>query len=429
MGMNLTAFHGFHDSVRWRLTSEGIEVEGTGLERTPGAPNTVTRIWERFSGPINAAAEQFGVPCALIVATAATESQGNPSALRKEPGYRSDDATPHRISPGIMQTLISTARDALNNPAIDRSFLLDPANSILAGTAYMAHQRSKTELDPPKVGAAYNAGSLIHQRGARNRWKMRQFPIGTAEHCDRFIRWFNDAVAVLEAHPVRPAVPYTALLAGVDPRPPVVRRSARVIVAANVKRGGKETEALIAYMQAAGVPCRVTSVVRSALPSRHAQVGTGGNGLAVDFAGPAPGLDTDEMAAIFKAFEPVESQLHELIYAGPQVQHNIKRGKRVAKYAVADHHNHVHVSVDKGTLIKWPGGPGGKEDKMQRVVHTTKRDGSQWEGRYITDDMSVAFISTPSRLVDLEERYGPAELIPRDSFDQLQKLGAVGWPD
>jgi hypothetical protein len=27
---------------------------------------------------------------------------------------------------------------------------------------------------------------------------MRQFPIGTSAHCDRFIKFFNDAVFVLQ---------------------------------------------------------------------------------------------------------------------------------------------------------------------------------------------------------------------------------------
>jgi hypothetical protein len=31
-----------------------------------------------------------------------------------------------------------------------------------------------------------------------------------------------------------------------------------------------------------------------------------------------------------------------------QAKYNIKNGKRVPKYAVADHHNHVHVAVPKG---------------------------------------------------------------------------------
>ncbi len=65
-------------------------------------------------------------------------------------------------------------------------------NSIRAGTAYIAQQRGKTLFDPPKMACAYNAGSIIRNTGAENRWKMRQYPIGTSEHADRFVRWFND---------------------------------------------------------------------------------------------------------------------------------------------------------------------------------------------------------------------------------------------
>ena len=41
-----------------------------------------------------------------------------------------------------------------------RAWLLEPDNSIQAGTAYIASQSSKTDLDPPKVSCAYNAGGV-----------------------------------------------------------------------------------------------------------------------------------------------------------------------------------------------------------------------------------------------------------------------------
>ena len=34
--------------------------------------------------------------------------------------------------------------------------------------------------------------------GPENRWKMRQFPIGTSEHADRFVRWFNDCMRLFD---------------------------------------------------------------------------------------------------------------------------------------------------------------------------------------------------------------------------------------
>lgn len=196
----------FVASVRWRLTPAGLEVEGSGVERTPGEPKTVTRVWETFGQAINAAAQRHQVPAALIVATICTESGGRTDAVRQEPGWTSDQTTPHRVSVGLMQTLISTARAAAKDPGLDRRRLLDPATSINAGTAFIAQQRPATLLDPPVVAAAYNAGGVYEQHGAGNRWKMRQYPIGSGKHCDRFVRWFNDAVFVLDNHPLRPAV-------------------------------------------------------------------------------------------------------------------------------------------------------------------------------------------------------------------------------
>ena len=216
--MSLSEFHGFENSVRWKLTAAGVEIDGTGVERTKGAPVTVTRVWEAHADAINRTARARRVPCELILATICTESGGRADAVREEPGYTSDEATPHKISAGLMQTLISTARDAMQ-ATVDREWLLRPANSIDAGTAYIAKQARETGLDPPLVAAAYNAGRLKHQDGAENRWKLRQYPIGTGKHCDRFVRWFNDAAAVLSGHSTKPAVCFTDLLGGAPPAP------------------------------------------------------------------------------------------------------------------------------------------------------------------------------------------------------------------
>src|SRR3954470_24683100 len=124
----LAQLHGFNNSpARWRTTPRGIEVNGK-FERTVGQPISVTNVWKAFHAPINAAATKFGVPVPLIIGTICTESQpiGDPRALRLEPGWISDEKTPDKVSPGLMQTLISTARGALGNPKIDRAFLFDP---------------------------------------------------------------------------------------------------------------------------------------------------------------------------------------------------------------------------------------------------------------------------------------------------------------
>lgn len=216
--MALTDFHTFEDSIRWRLVPDGVEIDGFGIERTKGAPNTVTRVWEAYAADINRTARARRVPCELIIATICTESGGKANAVRLEPGYKSDEATPNKVSPGLTQTLISTASEVMGRK-VDREWLLQPANAIEAGSIYIARQSKKTGFDPPLVAAAYNAGSLKYQDGKNNRWKLRQFPIGTGAHCDRFVQFFNDAVYVLKRHSTQPALCFGDFLRGDAPKP------------------------------------------------------------------------------------------------------------------------------------------------------------------------------------------------------------------
>src|SRR4051794_37888263 len=74
-------------------------------------------------------------------------------------------------SVGLMQTLVTTARQVLGMTNLTADDLLNPATSIRAGTAYIAQQRVSTHFDPPLVAAAYNAGSLRREDASANRWK------------------------------------------------------------------------------------------------------------------------------------------------------------------------------------------------------------------------------------------------------------------
>ena len=111
-----------------------------------------------------------------------------------------------------MQTLISTAQEALGDTTINREWLLTADNAIKAGTAYIASQWKKTDFDPPKVACAYNAGGVYENKGEKNRWKMRQYPINSSEHADRFVRWYNDCVRYFHTLNEIPEVSYTAIL-------------------------------------------------------------------------------------------------------------------------------------------------------------------------------------------------------------------------
>lgn len=206
----LTALHSHQaGGIAWRLAAAGIQVGVNPAGRTPGPPATVSRVWRWFGTEIRAAALKHHVPVELIVACMCAESGRSgqtvssqmSEAYREEPGYVSDDATPGKVSAGCMQTLLSTARDVTGNAALTVHDLFDPAVSIDAGAAYIAEQAARagiqaTAFDAPLVAAAYNAGGLYHDNAAANRWRLRCYPLGTGEHINRFILWFNDAMSL-----------------------------------------------------------------------------------------------------------------------------------------------------------------------------------------------------------------------------------------
>ncbi len=204
--------HGFRDSTQWQLTSEGICIAGAAPEVFGGEPKTVRRVWGNFLEPIQEWSAKFGVPAELIVATICTESGGDPKSLREEPGYISDRKTPNKVSPGLMQTLISTAAATLQIEGVTREWLLQPQNAIRAGTGYIAQQWRTTHFDPPKVACAYNAGGIYYNDSPDNRWKMRQYPINSAHHADRFVKWFNECFVMFKLDNVTPPVSYYRML-------------------------------------------------------------------------------------------------------------------------------------------------------------------------------------------------------------------------
>ncbi len=179
-------------------------VEGEdGPRRSEPAPRVAAQGWARHRAVLEEAARRFAVPVELLLATACAESAGRADAVREEPGFASDAATPHRVSPGLMQTLISTAREALGDPSLDRAALLDPRTSALAGAAYIRRQALRgarpTGFDPPLVAIAYNAGSLRPSRDATDPWGLVQTRRGNGErHACAFLRFFNDAMALCD---------------------------------------------------------------------------------------------------------------------------------------------------------------------------------------------------------------------------------------
>jgi hypothetical protein len=200
--------HSIFESVTWCLDGEGVKIGDDDPETTGGEPKTVRHVWECYSTQIEEWANKFGVPVELIIATICTETSGDPKSVRQEPGYVSDDKTPNKVSIGLMQTLISNARDTLGDDCIDRAWLLEPGNAIRAGSAYIAQQWKTTHFDPPKVACAYNAGGVYQNDSTGNRWRMRQYPINSSAHADRFVKWFNDCFRMFSADGVAPSTSF-----------------------------------------------------------------------------------------------------------------------------------------------------------------------------------------------------------------------------
>jgi hypothetical protein len=70
----------------------------------------VKRIRNNYNEEINKWSGDYEIPTVLIIATLAMESGVRSKARRKENGFISDKTTPGKVSVGLMQTLISTAR-------------------------------------------------------------------------------------------------------------------------------------------------------------------------------------------------------------------------------------------------------------------------------------------------------------------------------
>jgi hypothetical protein len=210
----LQAPHRHHpDGASWRIGRDGIEVDGAICEPSAAEGAMAAAVFGTYGEVIATVAARFPVPVELAVATICTESGGDPRARRHEPGCDPVDParTPRRISVGLMQTLLSTAREALGDDAITPDALTNPSLSIRAGMAYIRRQAAVTRFDPPLVACAYNAGSLRFQGSPGNRWRLVQYPVGTGHHADRFCRFFNAALRAVATKPV-PVPSFAALL-------------------------------------------------------------------------------------------------------------------------------------------------------------------------------------------------------------------------
>ncbi len=69
-----------------------------------------------------------------------------------------------------------------------RKAVVDGAREAQYGvTTKLWRQGRQTRFDAPLVAAAYNAGGIYYNAASSNRWRLRQYPLGTSKHVDRFV--------------------------------------------------------------------------------------------------------------------------------------------------------------------------------------------------------------------------------------------------
>lgn len=184
----LRSFHQYENGIRWRLGPSGIELDGAVIEGHKVDSRVIQKVWDTYGETIERWSTHYGVPFEIIMTTICVESKGNARA-RNNKNY------------GMMQILVPTARSALSDQSLTEESLYDPNTAIKAGTAYMSLQKKSTRYDPPKVAAAYNAGSL---RSASNPWGMRQY----GPHLDKTVLWFNAVLAFVASKSEVPPVSF-----------------------------------------------------------------------------------------------------------------------------------------------------------------------------------------------------------------------------
>src|SRR5262249_41904438 len=146
-----------------------------------------------------------GVPAEIILASIVDESGGKPQAVGTNPGYVNDELTPHKVSLGLGQMLLSTARKIAPGQRLDRASMFDAAIAIDLGARYHARFYRATGFDPRLVAWTYLTGTAPPQRRGE-----RLYPRNHA-HAARYTALVEAGTAYLVATRNPPEVSFAAI--------------------------------------------------------------------------------------------------------------------------------------------------------------------------------------------------------------------------
>jgi hypothetical protein len=166
--------HNVFGGISWAVTDQKVVVDAP----PPSDVEAIASCMQRYGNFIIRHADQNSVSRGSVVATAITESNcSNPAG--------SSDG----LSSGPMQVTGSTCASVVDIPSAECKTRMhdDPEFSFEVGARYMgsSYQLKQHAHDPPKIAAAYNAGSV--RQSAANRWHM----VVTGNHLERWVGAYN----------------------------------------------------------------------------------------------------------------------------------------------------------------------------------------------------------------------------------------------
>jgi hypothetical protein len=169
------SFHSIFGGIEWSVQDQRIRLRAS----TPtGSTAAVAQCMMRYGDSIRRWADRYNISRASLLATAITES-----------GCTNPAGSSDGLSSGPTQVTASTcaAVTGLSQSTCRTRMHSNPDFSFEVGARYIAssYQLNQHHNDPPKLAAAYNAGSL--RASSANRWHM----VVTGNHIDRFVSAYN----------------------------------------------------------------------------------------------------------------------------------------------------------------------------------------------------------------------------------------------
>jgi Transglycosylase SLT domain len=169
------ALHNVFGGVSWSVKDQRVLVTSPPTGSTTAVADCMTR----YGTSIIKHADAYKISRASVVATAITESNCT------NPAGSSDG-----LSSGPMQVTGSTCASLVSgytSAACKTKMHDSPDFSFMVGAKYMgsSYQLKQHDHDPPKIAAAYNAGSI--RQSSANRWHM----VVTGNHLERWVGAYN----------------------------------------------------------------------------------------------------------------------------------------------------------------------------------------------------------------------------------------------